>query len=145
MHNAFYRFINHLSQMKTKNTMIRKIDEAAQAKHFLDDVSVGLHVNRGTVFQKYKEIKVHSEFEDFIHNNIDSLIKNYKKTSLSRVKARGDDDFENLFLRTVNASLKNEIPDEANKSRWMQIAQKSVNLNLDASREFFNLIFQFFK
>ena len=112
------------------------MEESARAKHFLDDMSVGFHVKRGTAWQKYKEEKVHREFETFVMNNQYDLLKNYTKSELPAQNKC----FKDLFLNTVNTSLKNEIPTINNKAEWKNIAQKTINLNIDASKEFFRLI-----
>ena len=138
-HNAFSRFTYHvtnfLSALKNKNRETF-VEESARAKHFLDDMSVGFHVKRGTAWQKYKEEKVHREFETFVMNNQYDLLKNYTKSELPAQNKC----FKDLFLNTVNTSLKNEIPTINNKAEWKNIAQKTINLNIDASKEFFRLI-----
>ena len=143
-HNAFSRFTYHvtnfLSAIKNNNKK-NLTEEAARAKHFLDDMSVGFHVKRGTALQKYKEEKVHKEFEKFILDNQDELIKNYTKSPLP-TNSKG---FKDLFLNTVNVSLKNELPSIKNRENWKNIAQHTVNLNIDSSKEFFRLLQHYFE
>ena len=138
-HNAFARFMYHIinmfSSMKKSNPEMQ-IEHAARAKHFLDDMSVGLHVDRGTALKKYRDQKMHCEFEKYIYDNQDYFVNNYSKSDLPQ----NSRSFKELFMNTVNTSLKNEFPSANNKSSWQDIAQRTINLNIDSSKEFFNLI-----
>ena len=52
--NAFARYMYHIIKMFSsmkKSDIDGQIEHAARAKHFLDDMSVGLHVERGTVLK----------------------------------------------------------------------------------------------
>lgn len=146
-HNAFSKYNEHICRMFTclsKHNKKGAIEEAARAKHFLDDMSVGLHVKRGTVLDKYKEERVHKEFEAFIEDNQDKFYNNRSKSDLKKYLPSDNNDFDDLFVATVKTSLENEIPNEANSDRWSEIAQKTINLNIDSSREFFKLFLSLF-
>ena len=119
-----------------KSDIDGQIEHAARAKHFLDDMSVGLHVERGTVLKKYKEQKVHKDFETYIFENQDTFAKNHTSSELQK----NHRSFKDLFMDTVQISLKTELPAENNKDRWKNIAQKTVDINMDSSNEFFKLL-----
>lgn len=141
-HNAFSRYIDHICNMFTNINYKNKegvIEEAARAKHFLDDMSVGQHVERGTIFKKYKDEKIHKEFEAYIYDNQDKFYKNYSKSNLDKNYVKTDYDYDDLFVASVKTSLENELPNEANRNKWNEIAQNTINLNIDTSREFFRL------
>lgn len=137
-HNAFSRYINHILSLFSakKSDIDNQIENAARAKHFLDDMSVGFHVERGTFLKKYKDEKLHKEFETYILENQDTFVKKYTPSELPK----NSRSFKELFMNTVKTSLKNELPTETNKKDWERIAQKTVNLNIDSSKEFFNLL-----
>lgn len=141
-HNAYSKYIDHICRMFTRfseRNKIGAIEEAARAKHFLDDMSAGLHVKRGTILGKYKEEKVHKEFENYIYANQEKFYNNRSKSELKEHLPEDNYDYDDLFAATVKTSLENEIPNEANHEKWADIAQKTINLNVDASREFFKL------
>ena len=137
--NAFARYMYHIIKMFSsmkKSDIDGQIEHAARAKHFLDDMSVGLHVERGTSLKKYKEQKVHKDFETYIFENQDTFAKNHTSSELQK----NHRSFKDLFMDTVQISLKTELPAENNKDRWKNIAQKTVDINMDSSNEFFKLL-----
>lgn len=145
-HNAFSKYIDHICGIFTQISNRNKkgvIEEAARAKHFLDDISVGMHVKRGNVIDKYKEQDVHIKFEEYILKKQEALLAKYSPSNLYE-HLSPDSDYEDLFAAAVKTSLENEIPNEANKRKWPQIAQKTVNLNIDSSIEFFRLFASLF-
>ena len=115
------------------------MEEAGRAKHFLDDMSVGLHVQRGNIFQKWRDKNMHRDFETYIYDNEDSLISNAKKSS---VKYKID-DFDDIFMSVVNYSKNSEFPNNSNKNNWHEIAQNTINVAIDSSRVFFDKILEY--
>lgn len=137
-HNAFSRYAYHIASMFSElkdGYSDSVIEHAARAKHFLDDMSVGLHIERGTFLKKYFDLKMHQSYENYILNNQDDFIANYSKSKLPK----NNKSFIDLFINTVNISLENEFPNLKNVVRWNSISQNTINLNIDSSNEFFRL------
>ena len=141
-HNARSKFNTHIINFHEalKNFKFEKmLDQAGRAKHFLDDVCVGLHVQRGNAFRKWRDVPMHRDFETFIYENEDYFIKNAKK---SPVKFKTG-DFDDIFMSVVSYSQHSEFPNNANKNRWNEIAQNTINVVLDSSRVFFDKISEY--
>lgn len=135
-HNAYARYNYHVSNFvkAVKNGQFDFMaEEIGRAKHFLDDMCVGLHVKHGNFIQKWREMPLHSAFENFIYKNENRLIEN---ASPSEAKLKSD-NFEDLFVSVVEHSSNSEMPDKNNVLGWQRIAQDSINLALDSSRLFF--------
>lgn len=141
-HNARAKYNEHIDKFFAASKYYRfgeMLEEAGRAKHFLDDMSVGLHVQRGNIFQKWKDQKMHHDFETYMYDNEDLFINNAKK---SPVKFKTD-DFDDIFMSVVNYSKNSEFPNDANRNRWSEIAQNTINVAIDASRVFFDKISEF--
>lgn len=139
IHNARSKYNIHSDNMLTamKNGNFRLMaEEMGRAKHFLDDMSVGFHVQRGNVFQKLNEQKIHKRFEDYILDNEDKFFKQAKD---SQVDFKTD-TFDDIFMSVVNYSKYSILPGEKNVSQWAKLAQDSINIAVDASKAFFGKI-----
>ena len=145
VHNARNRYNFHLSNFfellscKQYNLMA---SEAGRAKHFLDDMCMGLHVKGGNFMQKWNEYPVHCAFENFIYRNEDSFLA---QTAPTKAPVKRCDTFEDILMSVAEYSANMEMPDKKNIHRWPLIAQNSVNLLIEASREFFARISGFIK
>ena len=131
MHNARAKYNEHIDKFFAASKYCRfseMAEEAGRAKHFLDDMSVGLHVQRGNIFQKWRDREMHKRFEDYIYDNEDTFIANSKKSPVEFIT----DDLKN-----------SEFPNNHNQQRWQVIAQNSVNAAMDASRVFLNKVSEF--
>ncbi len=138
-HNARAQFNLHIDNFYERLKYFRfneMADEAGRAKHFLDDMSVGLHVKRGNFLDKLSEGKIHLSYEEFIFRHEDEFIKKSSKTPVNFET----EDFDDIFMSVVNYSKNSEMPAADNVKRWSEIAQNSINLALDASRVFFKKI-----
>ncbi len=141
-HNARSKFNEHMNNFMEASKYCRfseMADEAGRAKHFLDDMSVGLHVQRGNILQKWRDKKMHKDFEEFIMNNEDTFIKNAKKTPIEFKT----DTFDDIFMSVANYTKDTEFPNRANMDKWPEIAQNTINVAMDASRVFFDKISKF--
>ncbi len=135
-HNARAKYNKHIDlmlQYHQNNSFIKMAEQAGRAKHFLDDMSMGLHVERGNFFEKLKEMKIHKAFEDFVYRHEDELIA---KRAKSPIKFK-DEDYDDIFMSVVNHTKGLEIPTSENVQRWPEIAQNSINSAIDSSRVFF--------
>lgn len=135
-HNARAKFNNHVDLMFKEHEnkcFIKMVEQAGRAKHFLDDMSMGLHVERGNFLEKLKEMKVHKAFENFIYRHEDEFIA---KSSKSSVKFK-DGSYDDIFMSVVNNTKHSEVPSLENIQRWPVIAQNSINSAMDSSRVFF--------
>lgn len=141
-HNARARYNKHIDLMFKEHELGRFEDmaeQAARAKHFLDDMSVGLHVKRGNFIDKWKEMPLHKAFEDFIQRHEDEFIA---KSSKSSIQFKNQ-SFDDIFMSVVNNTKDSEIPTKENISRWPVIAQGSINSVMDSSRVFFKKLSDF--
>ena len=141
-HNARAKFNEHMNKFFEAKKYCRyseMADEAGRAKHFLDDMSVGLHVQRGNILQKWSEKKMHENFEKFILSNQDTFIKNAKR---SPVEFKTD-SFDDIFMSVANYVKNTEYPNNSNRAKWPEIAQNTINVTMDASRVFFDKISKF--
>ncbi len=143
-HNAYARYnfhVNNFLNALKDGQFTLMANEVGRAKHFLDDMCVGLHVKQGNFIQKWCEKPVHLTFENFIYKNEDKFIEN----STSSKDLLNHDNFEDLFVSVVERSSANEIPDKNNLFHWSQIAQNSINLALDSSRVFLSKVSELIK
>lgn len=141
-HNARYKYNQHchnLYMAMYKGESQVMAEEIGRAKHFLDDMSVGLHVERGNVLKKWRDLDMHRDFEMFIRNNDDYFIKNSSK---SNVIFR-DGDFDDIFMSVADKAAIGEMPTKHNVNKWPEIAQKSINSAIDASKVFFKRVLFF--
>ncbi len=141
-HNARSKFNEHINNFLAAKKYCRfseMADEAGRAKHFLDDMSVGLHVQRGNALQKWRDKKMHENFEYYIYDNQDTFIKNAQKSSVEFKT----DTFDDIFMSVATYMKNTEYPTKRNMAKWPEIAQNTVNVALDASRVFFDKISQF--
>ena len=139
LHNARSKFNEHMSNFAEAKKYCRyseMMDEAGRAKHFLDDMSVGLHVQRGNILQKWRDKKMHEQFEYYVFENQDTFIKNAQKTPIEFKT----DSFDDIFMSVVDYVKNTEFPTKNNKAKWPLLAQESMNVALDASRVFFDKI-----
>lgn len=142
LHNARAKYNEHIDKFFAASKYCRfseMAEEAGRAKHFLDDMSVGLHVQRGNIFQKWRDREMHKRFEDYIYDNEDVFIANSKKSPVEFIT----DDFDDIFMSVVDYSKNSEFPNNHNQQRWQVIAQNSVNAAMDASRVFLNKVSEF--
>lgn len=138
-HNARSRFNKHIDlmyQYRENNSFIKMIEQAGRAKHFLDDMSMGLHVKSGNFVEKLKEMKVHKAFEDFVYRHEDEFIA---KSSKSPIRFK-DKSYDDIFMSVVNNTENMELPTSDNVQKWPVIAQNSINSAMDASRVFFKKV-----
>lgn len=136
-HNARAKFNKHIDKFfdaLNDSAFPRMLDEVGRAKHYLDDVCVGLHVQRGNFLSKLQEMGMHKAFENFIYRNEDKFIENSQKTNIEF----GNENFDDIFMSVVNYMNKSQIPNSKNVVSWAQIAQNSINIAMDASRVFFS-------
>lgn len=138
-HNARSRFKKHIDLMlkyRENNSFIKMIEQAGRAKHFLDDMSMGLHVKSGNFVEKLKEMRVHKAFEDFVYRHEDEFIA---KSSKSPIRFK-DKSYDDIFMSVVNNTENMELPTSDNVQKWPVIAQNSINSAMDASRVFFKKV-----
>ena len=138
-HNAYSRYSFHIDNFfnALKNSRFNIMaQEIGRAKHFLDDVSIGLHTKQGNFLQKWNEVGIHSNFEKFIYNHEDEFIANSKPLS-AKINA---DTFDDIFVSVVDYSSNSEMPNKNNLFQWPRIAQNTINLTMESSRAFFTKI-----
>ncbi len=141
-HNARSKFNKHIDLMFKEHELGRFEDmaeQAGRAKHFLDDMSSGLHVKRGNFIDKWKEMRVHRAFENFVYRHEDEFIA---KSVNSPVQFKTK-SFDDIFMSVVNDTKNSEMPSKDNVEKWRVIGQNSINSVMDSSRVFFQKLSEF--
>ena len=143
--NAAARYAVHMYEF---NRLINKnndkaMEHAGRALHFLQDVTQPQHTERGTVFKKWRDLRIHKEFENFVQNNQDRIITQV----LEEIPKRGDwykqygyGERDELFNLQVSASMEIMPANKKNRLFWEYIAQFGLTNAVDATKAFFNIV-----
>lgn len=143
--NAGARYALHMykfNQFINKNNK-KAMEHAGRALHFLQDITQPQHTERGTVFKKWKDLKVHLRFEHFVLNNQDRLIDNVLKNSIQigrEYKKYSYTECGDLFFDQVHKSTSVTPPNFGNQYSWENIANYGISNAIDATKSFFNMI-----
>lgn len=132
--NAAARYAQHVysfEEFAVTNPQ-KALSEAGRALHFLQDVTQPHHIERGTIFDKWRDLKVHKEFENFVLQQDDVFIKQAKDVHLDVTPRDNSDLFEEaVFLTEQISPAKNH-----NRNDWANIAQESLSNTIAVTREF---------
>lgn len=136
--NAEARYSEHIySFEKLVNKDNEKaFKEAGRALHFLQDVTQPHHVERGTILEKWRDLRVHKDFEGFVFRNQDKLINNAQKVNLDVVAG----DYLDLFDEAVFNSELIKPAKNINKDSWYSIAQNGISNAIAVTGEFLKII-----
>ncbi len=143
--NAGARYALHMYQFKkflNKNNE-KSMEHAGRALHFLQDITQPQHTERGTVFKKWKDLKVHLGFENFVLNNQDRLITQSLKNCMqigNEYKNYSYAELGKLFIEKVHKSTAVTPPNNKNQHSWDYIAQYGISNAIDATKSFFEMI-----
>lgn len=134
--NAFNQFKEHVTAaLVTKDDNVF-IKQAGYAMHYLQDMSVPLHTEKGGIFHKIIKYKLHSNFERKTKygalSNMRKLIENYKHENINFTTFL--DLFKNTAIFSQNPNLKVSC---FNKKKWYSIQQECFNMGVNTTREFF--------
>lgn len=132
--NAAAKFSEHVFYFeelinKDKN---EAFEHAGRALHFLQDVTQPQHTERGTVFQKWKDLEMHKQFEKFASKNEDYFIGNAKPVKFELEP----DNILDLFDEAVFHSERGKQVRKDNAGGWIDIAQTGISNAVQATKEF---------
>ncbi len=134
--NAYNQFKEHLvsSIMSKDNTKFLR--HAGFAIHYLQDMTVPLHTEKGGLLQKILKFNTHKKFEYKSKYsalaNSEMLSKNYKYEKI---------DFTTLLDLFKDTAKFSQNPNfkitNFNKKKWYSIQQECFNRGVNTTREFF--------
>lgn len=135
--NALAKFTKHIDKAQkalSKDKLHKSLDEFGRALHFLQDVCVPLHTEKGSFFRKLMDSKMHLDYEvGFINPQIDKFLR---PQSIS--KSEKKEDFKtlalNLFKENFDFSSQFKISNK-NKSSWGEIAQVTMDQAVSSSQK----------
>lgn len=132
--NALYKFEDHMYKFDrlVNKDNDKAMEHAGRALHFLQDMTQPQHVQRGNIFQKWRELKVHTDFEEFEHKYHDNFVKNSKKVLLD-VK---EGDYSDLFDEAVFLSENATPASKLNSDMWVYMAQDGISNMIAVTKEF---------
>ncbi len=136
--NAGARFNEHVYYFDK----LVKIDEpeamehAGRALHFLQDVTQPQHTERGSVWKKWKDLKLHKKFEIYVSEEQDTFIKNAKPAELLLETDEPDELFEEaVFLSENGKQVKKD-----RKQDWDEIAQTGISNAISLTKHFLEYV-----
>ncbi len=132
--NAGAKFAEHMYEFNrfVEKDKSKALEHAGRALHFLQDVTQPQHTERGTVYRKWRDLKLHKEFEEFAYQNQDAFIKNAKP---SDIKLESDEIYE-LFNKSVSISENGKQVRKDNKNAWYEIAQTGISNAIQVTKIF---------
>lgn len=132
--NAAARFAKHLFYFEefVGKDNEKAFEHAGRAIHFLQDVTQPQHTERGTVYKKWQDLKLHKEFEEFAQQNQDTFIKNAKPA----IFELETDDPSEIFDEVVFLSENGKQVRKNNKNEWYEIAQTGISNAIQATKVF---------
>lgn len=137
--NALAKFTKHINKAQKaalKDKKHKALDELGRAVHFLQDMCVPLHTEKGSFLTKFLDSKMHLEYEiGFVDSRTDKLLRPQP------VKERDkNQDFKsyalNLFKENFNLSSEFRIH-KNNKSSWGIIAQITMDKAVSSTQQLF--------
>lgn len=139
--NAGAKFNEHIFYFKEflYTNKEKALEHAGRALHFLQDVTQPQHTERGTIYKKWKDLKIHKEFEEFALQNQDSFTYNTKPSELS-LRTGGVDE---LFEDAVDLSQKGKQVTKDNRNEWREIAHTGISNAVQATKLFCEYIASF--
>lgn len=120
----FDRFVNKNNEKAMEN--------AGRALHFLQDMTQPQHVQRGNIFQKWRDLAVHTKFEEFEHEYHDYFVKNSQNVLLDVKKGDYSDLFDEAVFLSENATPASKL----NSDMWVYMAQDGISNMIAVTKEF---------
>lgn len=139
--NAASKFSEHVFYFEELIDKDKKeaMEHAGRALHFLQDMTQPQHTERGTAFQKLRELSIHKEFENFTLRNQKFFINNAKPAKFDVEH----DNIIDLFDEVVFHSEQGRQVRENNRKEWIGIAQTGISNAVHATKEFCGYISKF--
>lgn len=134
--NAFNQFKEHVTTALLSRDNDNFIKHAGYALHYLQDMAVPFHTERGGLVSKVLKYKLHSDFEKGAkygaQSNIKKLMENYNSKTINFTT------FLDLFKNTAEFSQKPHLRiSRYNKEKWYSIQQECFDMGVNTTREFF--------
>ncbi len=134
--NAYDQFKEHLTAALQCCDNDGFLKHAGYALHYLQDVSVPLHTEKGGILHKVMKYNLHKEFERNskygVQSNLKKLKNNYQYSRLSFTTLL------DLFKNTAEFSQNPEFKITGmNKKKWYSIQQRCFDIGVNTTREFF--------
>lgn len=131
--NAYNQFKEHLTTALFSNNDEHFLKHAGFALHYLQDMSVPLHTEKGGILQKILKYNLHKEYECEskygVQTNLKKIIENYKYQKLNFTTLL------DLFKDTAEFSSRFKIT-SSNKKKWYSIQQECFDMGVNTTREF---------
>lgn len=106
------------------------IQNAARACHFLQDMTQPQHTEETSAFGKALDLKIHTDYEKYAEENLDTFANNCKTT------VRNPRNSKQLFADTFAATKSIGNITRENEPNWSEITQKQFNLAVQSTKEF---------
>lgn len=132
--NALARYEAHLFYFENFVNKDNKtaMEHAGRALHFLQDVTQPHHIQRGTVFQKWRDLDTHLSFEEYENRYHDFFLKHGQKVELDVEP----NNFVDLFDESVTLSETVTPATAKNKELWGNIAMEGISNMVAVTKEF---------
>lgn len=135
--NALAKFIKHIDKAQkamSKDKTHKSLDELGRALHFLQDICVPLHSEKGSFIKKFIDSKMHLEYEiGFVNANTDKFLRPQVIVDFDK-----KEDFKtfalNLFKENFDFSSKFKISNK-NKESWSEIAQVTMDKAVSSTQK----------
>lgn len=134
--NAYFQYKEHLMTALQSDDSDVFMKHAGYALHYLQDVTVPLHTEKGGIFHKILKFGVHYSFERKTKygtlSNMEKLIKNHKFQKINFTTLL------DLFKDTAEFSQAPHLKISMfNKKKWYSIQQECFDMGVNTTREFF--------
>lgn len=137
-HNALAKFRKHIEKAQKaleKKKPRKSLEEIGRAAHFLQDMCVPLHTEKGTLITKFRDLDTHLRYEDgFVGPQIDSFLRpqNFQNPTPGEAFER----FAlSLFKSNFHISSNLRIH-KGNEDAWGQIAQETMDKAVSSTQQF---------
>ncbi len=132
--NAYNQFKEHLTTALFSKNDEHFLKHAGFALHYLQDMSVPLHTEKGGMLHKIMKYKLHKNFEQNskygVLSNMKNLAENYRYKKITFTTLL------DLFKDTAEFSGRFKIT-SSNKKKWYSIQQECFDMGVNTTREFF--------
>ena len=139
-HNALAKFTKHIDKAQKallKDKKHKSLVEIGRAVHFLQDMCVPLHTEKGAILPKLRDSRMHVDYEDnFVESRLEKFLVPQATLETDSVH-----DFRtfalDLFKKNFDFSSKFKIS-KKNKNSWESIAQDTMNQAVGSTQKLLN-------
>jgi hypothetical protein len=131
--NALAKYQEHVEQMLTsiqgKNTDLG-IEHAGRALHFLQDMTQPQHTQKGLLFNKIYNLRLHLDFEHFVKKNQADCFRGYVERPFTNAS------FNDIFMENVRLSMNSTFPTRKTRFAWEYVGRDGINQAIHSTKEF---------